>query len=265
VTSLRELFTSATGTPITELMRTDLVSVGPEEDQETAARIIADYDLTAIPVVAAESGRILGIITVDDVLDVIEDELTEDLLKLAGTEDSDIVGATTTTAVKSRLPWLLASWLGGIGGAMLLGTYSTMLEKLVTLAFFMPVVFGMAGNVGSQSSTITVRGIATGELIRFRILSRLRKEAATGLSLGIFFGFLLSVVAYLLYQDLELSLTVGCSICVTMTCAAIFGSMLPLVFNKLGFDPAVSSGPFVTTTTDIISITIYFSIASLFL
>lgn len=265
ILSLRELLSAPDDTPLSEIMSGEFMSVDPEEDRERAAQLIADYDLSAIPVISNESGKMLGIITVDDVLDVIEEEHTEDLLKLAGTEDVDTVGASLFTALRSRLPWLIASWAGGVGGAMLLGNFTSTLEKLVSLAFFMPVVFGMGGNVGSQSSTITVRGIATGELGQHRLFSRLQKEALVGISLGITFAVLLAGVSFLLYQDTRLSAILSVSILATMTCAASLGSMLPMLFQRLGIDPAVASGPLVTTSTDVLSITIYFSIASLLL
>jgi magnesium transporter len=265
ICSLRHLLSSDESLPVSELMTSPVVSVSPEDDQEFVARVIADYDFSAIPVVSDEDKKIIGIITVDDVLDVIEETYTEDILKLAGTEDEDTVHATTSVAIKSRLPWLLASWLGGIMGAMLLGSFSHTLEKVVALAFFMPVVFGMGGNVGSQASTIAVRGIATGHLRSLKLFQQLRKELAIGLTLGGTFGILLFIAAYILYRNLELSAIVGLSILITMTCAASLGSLLPILFDRIGVDPAVASGPFVSTSTDILSITIYFSVASFFL
>lgn len=263
VCSLRELLTAESDVALSELMEESVVLVHPEDDQETVARTIADYDFSSIPVVSPETNQILGIITVDDVIDAIEEEYTEDILKMAGTEDQDFIGASIFTSVKSRFPWLIASWLGGIGGAMLLGSFSSTLEKIVALAFFMPVVFGMAGNVGSQSSTITVRGLATGVLGSHNVFKRMVKEALVGLCLGLTFGLLLGAAAMSLYNDSQLAVIVASSISVTMTCAALLGSLLPVIMNKAGVDPAVSSGPFVTTTTDVISITIYFSVASL--
>lgn len=265
VCSLRELLTAAPTARLSDLAAPEPITVGPDDDQERVARLIANYDLTALPVVAPLTNEMLGIVTVDDILDVMEEEHNEDVLRLAGTEDADIVGATVKVSLRSRLPWLAASWLGGVFGAMLLGGFSGTLERLVALAFFMPIVFGMGGNVGSQSSTITVRGIATGELGRHRIRSRLRKEALVGLALGTVFGSLLALAAYILYGEPSLSLIVGISTLITMTCAAAFGSMAPLLFARLGFDPAVASGPFVTTATDILSISIYFTIATLLL
>lgn len=262
VSSLREILSAEPSQLLSEIMVRDIISVSPEDDQEAVAKLIADYNFSALPVVSPETGAVLGLITVDDVLDVIEEEHTEDILKLVGTEESDTISASPLVAFKSRLPWLLASWLGGVAGAMLLGTFSSTIEKVVALTFFMPVVFGMGGNVGSQSSTITVCGLATGTLGSNKIFVRLRKEASVGLILGLTFGVLLSFAAFLLFKDPRLSIIVGISICITMTCAASLGSMLPVAMEKLGFDPAIASGPFVTTGTDLISIVIYFTVAS---
>ena len=265
VCSLRELLAAGADASISDIIQTDVISVLPDDDQEVVARKIADYDLTAIPVIDQETFRMLGIITIDDIIDVIEEEATEDLLKLAGTEDQDTVSASIPVAMKSRLPWLLASWGGGLCGALLLGQYQSTLEKIVALAFFMPVVFGMGGNVGSQSSTITVRGLATGALAHSRMRTRVRKELFVGLGLGGTFGMLLGVAAFLIYNDLRLAGIVGLSIMATMTFASALGAALPVIFKRLGIDPAVASGPLVTTTTDIMSITIYFTIATLLL
>ncbi|MCB0343896.1 MAG: magnesium transporter [Bdellovibrionales bacterium] len=265
VCSLREILTAAPDTLLSELMNEQIVSVSPEDDQEKVARMIADYDFSSLPVVSPTDNTLLGIITVDDVLDVIEDEHTEDMLKLAGTMDEDIAQSTSWSAIKSRFPWLVASWLGGLVGALLLGEFASTLEKIVALAFFMPVVFGMAGNVGSQSSTITVRGIATGEVSEHRSFGRIKKEALTGLSLGLIFGCLLAGAAFVLFRQPILSIIVGLSITITMTCASSFGAILPLFFRRFGVDPAVASGPLVTTSMDLLSITIYFTVATMLL
>ncbi|MCC6221598.1 MAG: magnesium transporter [Deltaproteobacteria bacterium] len=265
VCSLRELLAASSVSHISQIMKTSFLSVAPNDDQEKVARIIADYDLHSVPVLDPDSKKILGIITVDDIVDVIDEEHTEDLLRLVGTEEQDKIGATIPVAIKSRIPWLGASWLGGIVGAMLLGNFSPALEKVVALAFFMPIVCGMGGNVGSQTSTITVRGIATGELGDYRIFRRLKQEASIGILLGVIFGAMLCLVSLLLYHNIKLSLIVGVSIMMSMTCATSFGAILPFIMQKLGADPAIASGPFVTTSTDLISIVIYFSIASLML
>jgi magnesium transporter len=265
VVSLKQLLSALPDSPLGNIMSEPKPTVSPEESQGAVARIIADYDVSAIAVIDPETSCLQGIITVDDVLDVIEKAHTEEVLKLAGTEDDDTVSASFLVSLRSRMPWLFASWVGGLFGVVLLDHFSDALQHTVMLASFMPVVFGMAGNVGSQTSTITVRGLATGELNPRRILPRLRKELGVGLCLGAAFGVLLGLAAALLYGQFTLSLIVGCSIVATMTLAATVGAVLPLVFKRLGFDPAVASGPLVTTSTDLFSITVYFSIARILL
>lgn len=265
VFSLRELLSKSENQKVSEFMYTDIISVEDKDDQELAAKLIADYDISAIPVCSSEDGKMLGIITIDDVIDVIEEEHTEDILRLAGTEDEDTVGASLTVALKSRMPWLLASCLGGCAGALVIGSFSDTLNKLVALSFFMPVVFGMGGNVGSQASTITVRGLSTGDLQANKTRERFNKEAGVGLLLGLSFAVLLFLVSFILFGQLKLSIIVASSISITMFCSASLGAVLPVVFDKFGIDPAVASGPLVTTCSDIISGVIYFTIATILL
>lgn len=260
---LRTLLASDNAKSISEISDLDPISVPPETDQEVVAKLMADYDLNSLPIVSEDSKKLLGLVTIDDIVDVIEEETTEDILKLAGTVDEDTVGASISTALKSRMPWLFASWVGGVLAAMIMGNFTETLEKVVALAFFMPVVFGMGGNIGSQSTTITVRGLATGDIKSLNIKDRLKKEFQVGLILGLCFAVLLSPVSYLLFSDAKLSIVVGVAIFITMTIAATLGSMLPLLFERLGVDPAIASGPLVTTSTDILSVIVYFLIASL--
>ncbi len=260
--SLKELLRCDNDSIIKDRMQSIEISVNPDDHQEEVAWKIADYDLPSLPVVSKDNGQILGIITVDDILDVLTEEYEQDVSKMIGTDESDTVGATLTTSIKSRLPWLIASWAGGILGALLLGTYSDSIQKMVALTFFMPVVFGMGGNVGSQSSTITVRGLATGELSHSRLLRRVRKEIGVGAILGSIFATLLGIVSYLMFGQINLSVVVSASIFTTMTISSGLGSFLPYLFEKLGFDPAFGAGPLVTTTTDIVSIAVYFTVAT---
>ncbi len=262
VFSFRELLSHQGGTKLQEFMQKEIISVDDNQDQELVAKLISDYDLSAIPVISTDNHSMLGIITIDDVLDIIEEEHTEDILKLAGTEDTDKVGATLAVAIKSRTPWLLASCLGGCIGATILGSFSQTLEKLVALAFFMPVVFGMGGNIGSQASTITVRGLATGDLNSNRSKERLIKEASVGMLLGLLFAGINFVLSLIFFNDLKLSIIVSISTLLTMFISSTTGALLPVIFDRFGFDPAVSSGPLVTTSSDLISGIIYFSIAS---
>jgi magnesium transporter len=244
-------------------MQKDVVSVTAEMDQEEVARMVSRYNLLAIPVVQNDS-TLLGIITVDDVVDVIREEATEDFLQMAGIgKDKEILMKSTFDNVKLRLPWLFASWIGGTVAAYVIGAFASVLESVITLAAFIPIIIGMGGNVGTQSSTIIVRGFATGRLELSRLGSVIWKEMRVGLILGTFYGLLLGGVAMLRFIDAppELGLVVGLSICVSMIIATSIGTLVPIILRKLDVDPAIASGPFVTTSIDVLGILAYFLIA----
>jgi magnesium transporter len=164
-----------------------------------------------------------------------------------------------------RLPWLLASWSGGIVAFFVIGHFEASLSKLVYLAAFIPVIMGMGGNIGTQSSTIVVRGLATGKVNVKQIWEVVSKELAIGLLLGFFYGFLLGMVVHLRYDMWLLGITVGLSVLTSMTLAALVGSLFPMVFARIHIDPAVATGPFVTTSIDILSVFFYFQLATLLL
>jgi magnesium transporter len=208
----------------------------------------------------------LGIVTVDDVVDVIREEATEDFLQMAGAgKDREILLKSSWENAKSRLPWLFASWVGGIIAAFIIGTYNHMLEATVALAAFIPVIIGMGGNVGTQSSTIVVRGIATGRVEAGGELKLLFKELRVGLILGVLYGILLGGFTLLPFVEATpfLGIIVGLSICSSMLIASCIGTVVPLVLRKIDIDPAVATGPFVTTSIDILGVTLYFLIATL--
>ncbi|MEE2876511.1 MAG: magnesium transporter [Candidatus Neomarinimicrobiota bacterium] len=263
VVSLRDLVTAPAGAELKTIMEKDVVSVTAEMDQEEVARMVSRYNLLAIPVVESDSS-LLGLITVDDVVDVIREEATEDFLQMAGIgKDKEILMKSTFDNVKLRLPWLFASWIGGTVAAYVIGAFEPFLESVIALAAFIPVIVGMGGNVGTQSSTIIVRGFATGRLELSRLRSVIWKEMRVGLILGIFYGLLLGGVAMLKFIDAppELGLVVGLSICVSMIIATSIGTLVPILLRKLDVDPAIASGPFVTTAIDVLGILAYFLIA----
>jgi len=246
-------------------MERDFVFVSPETDQEEVAQLVTEYNYLALPVL--NSGNVIeGIITVDDVIDVIREEATEDMLKMAGAgEDEDILLKSTLESVKTRFPWLLASWLGGVCALWIIGSYETMLQQTVLLAAFIPVIMGMGGNVGTQTSTIIVRGIATGHVNIVEISSVIMKEVSIGVIMGVIYGLLLGLLTYVQYSQigapLMLALTVGLSVLFSMFIACLVASFIPIFLYKLDFDPAISTGPFVTTAIDIIGVLGYFIIA----
>lgn len=264
VVSLRQLVMSRPDTPLSSVMETDVISVTPDEDQEDVARIVSRYDLLAVPVVD-DSNKLLGIVTVDDIIDVIREEASEDMLKLAGAGDQLVEVMSVGVSVRRRLPWLAAAWIGGVGASLVIDAFSTTLARLLPLAAFIPVVLGMGGNVGTQSLTIMVRGIATGR-IEFRQMWRvIGREMAVGSVLGVAYGFALALAGWAVNRELSEAFViggvVGLSTLGCMTLAAVVGSAMPLLLHRIGVDPAVATGPFVTTSMDILGVLIYFNIA----
>ncbi|MDW7738696.1 MAG: magnesium transporter [Bacillota bacterium] len=267
VLSLRDLIASSDGSILREIMRRNVISVNAGVDQEEVARIVSKYDLLAIPVVD-EQDRLLGIITVDDVIDVLEQEATEDIYHLAGAreiEGVDLTKAPVLKVVRLRLPWLLIAMAGGIVSGSVIGAYRNTLEAIVMLAVFIPVIMGMGGNVGTQSSTIFVRGLATGEIDRTEVWSYFFREIRIGLSMGVICGLLITITALLWQGNPYLGVVVGISMFVTLSVATLIGTLVPLLLNLAHIDPAITAGPFVTTIKDFTGLLIYFVIASLFL
>ena len=267
VASLRALATTPSNALLKDIMARRVHSVRPETDQEDVAQIVAQYNYLAVPVVDSDN-RLLGIVTVDDIVDVIREEATEDFFRMAGAgKDREILLKSSWENAKVRLPWLFASWVGGVVAASVIGTYEHMLESTIALAAFIPVIIGMGGNIGTQSSTIIVRGMATGRIEVGSELLVLIKELKVGLILGALYGVLLGVFANLKFigTDPMLGLVVGLSIASSMLIAVTVGSFTPLILRKLEIDPAVAAGPFVTTSIDILGVLLYFVIAGILL
>jgi len=267
VISLRILTTTPSSTTLKDIMIKNVHSIRPETDQEDVARIVAQYNFLAVPVIDSDS-HLLGIVTVDDVVDVIREEATEDFLQMAGAgKDREILLKSSWESAKTRLPWLFASWIGGVVAASLIGVFEHMLENIIALAAFIPVILGMGGNIATQSSTIIVRGMATGRVNIGGEIKLILKEIQVGILLGVLYGILLGVFAHLVFTNApdNLGLVVGLSICVSMVVAATVGTIIPLILRKLDIDPAIATGPFVTTSIDILGVLFYFLIAGLFL
>ena len=267
VISLRILTTTPSSTTLKDIMIKNVHSIRPETDQEDVARIVAQYNFLAVPVIDSDS-HLLGIVTVDDVVDVIREEATEDFLQMAGAgKDREILLKSSWESAKTRLPWLFASWIGGVVAASLIGVFEHMLENIIALAAFIPVILGMGGNIATQSSTIIVRGMATGRVNIGGEIKLILKEIQVGILLGVLYGILLGVFAHIIFTDApdNLGLVVGLSICVSMVVAATVGTIIPLILRKLDIDPAIATGPFVTTSIDILGVLFYFLIAGLFL
>ena len=263
IASLRALTTTTPETLLKNIMVKHIHSVSPETDQEEVAQIVAQYNYLAVPVLDTQK-HLLGIVTVDDIVDVIREEATEDFLKMAGAgKDREILLKSTWENAKARIPWLFASWIGGIITATIIGSFEHMLKNIIALAAFIPVIIGMGGNIGTQSSTIIVRGMATGRIEFGNELKILIKEIHVGIILGIIYGIMLGIFAkyQFIKADPFLGIVIGLSICCSMIIAAGVGAFTPLMLRKLDVDPAIATGPFVTTSIDILGVLIYFIIA----
>ena len=268
VVSLRQLVMSRPDRPLSDIMEPDVITVPVHADQEEVARIVARYNFVAVPVVD-NSGKIMGIVTVDDIIDVLYDEAAEDLLKLAGAGQELGPQAGVTDHLKMRYPWLIATCFGGMMAAVILDPF---METLGTfLGLFVPVVIGMAGNVGIQSSTVVVRGLATGHVDPNQATDVIKREIFVGFLLGLGYGVVVGLAAAL-YGHLSgegsdlaaiayFGLSVGLALAMAMLLASTLGTAIPVVLSRLGVDPAVATGPFVTTALDVLGLLAYFGIA----
>lgn len=264
VLSLRDLIVADAQKKISSIMEEDVISVLDTEDREVAARVISDYDFLAIPVIN-KKGILVGIITVDDIIDVLEEEVTEDIHKMVGSAEyyeDKLIKATPLSRAKARLPWLFVCMIGEVISGSVIEFHSDILQAVVALAFFIPIIMAMGGNVGAQSSTIAVRGLATGQLRMDELWKNIWTETKVGFFIGITIGIIISLVTYFWQNSYILGLTIGLSLCLTVISAATVGTLLPLVFTRLNIDPAVATGPFITTAVDVGSLMIYFSLGT---
>ena len=271
VLSLRKLVTARPDARVEDVMARDVISVHPDTDQEDVARLVARYSFLAIPVVS-ETGELLGLVTVDDVIDVLREEATEDILKMVGAGDELVETQGVRKNVAARLPWLLASVVGGLLGAGVMGGFKDTIAQHEYLAFFLPLILGMSGNVGTQAATVTVRALAVGRIsLVGSNLGVVRREVAIGTVMGIIYGTLAGLVAWLAHSVLApgpvdhagaYGLSVGLAFVAGMIVASAVGAALPIALSRVGYDPAVATGPFVTTSVDILGIGAYFAIAA---
>ncbi|MEA3409316.1 MAG: magnesium transporter [Candidatus Eisenbacteria bacterium] len=264
VLPLGTLLLARKGTRVAEIMEPDVVSVSAEMDQEDVARVFMKYDLVAIPVVD-DAGMLVGRITVDDIMDVIHDEAEEDITLMAGTRDEEIHEDSTLRVSRIRLPWLVIGALGGLASASVISLYSFSLEKVLALAFFIPVITAMGGNVGLQTSTIIVRGMHADGTVDGAVSSRLAREWRIALTNAVVLGMAVFLAVVLWLKDWQLAVIVGGALATVILIAATLGTVMPFALRRLGVDPAVAQGPFVTTLNDIIGILVYLGLATLFL
>lgn len=266
VVSLREIILAKPDVAVRTIMRDNVVSVYAGQDQEEVARLVSKYNFLAIPVVDAQQ-RLRGIVTFDDVMDVIEEEAAEDFYRMGGTWEKAETEENNRlwNALRSRLPWLFITLIGGLISGRVVRGFSDTLNSVMSLAYFMPLIAGMGGNVGTQSSTIMVRGIATGDVTPGKAVRHVLGEVQLGISVGLLLGLLVGIVAFLWQGQPILGFIVGVAMLANMLTAATIGSLVPLVFRRLGIDPAVASAPFISTSIDIIGLSIYFGLTTLLL
>ncbi|MGX6969913.1 magnesium transporter [Vagococcus bubulae] len=263
VISLRDLIVSDDDMMIEDMMGERVISVSVNEDQEEVAKMIRDYDFLAIPVVD-DNNHLLGIITVDDIIDVIDDEAASDYSGLAGVDVEATTESSFQAALK-RLPWLVTLLFLGMSTASLISHYEVLISEASILAVFISLITGTAGNAGTQSLAVAVRKLAVSDDKELNFFSLVMSEILTGIITGAVTGIVIFLVVGFWKQNFPLGLVIGIAMLCAITIANLAGSLIPILMEKIGFDPAVASGPFITTLSDLTSVLIYFNIAGLFM
>lgn len=261
---LKKLILSRPGARVKDVMDMDIISVQTDMDQEEVARIVKKYDLVSVPVVDSEN-RLLGRITIDDVVDVIEDEASEDMTMMAGITETDIPETSPFRVSRARLPWLLVAFGGEIISGYLMSRFQTSIAQLISVVFFVPLIMAVGGNVGNQAAVVVIRGLATGEIALIDTRKRLFHEFLVAFINGIFLASLVFFISSLWLQDVKLGIMIGISMIIVIENAAFMGAMIPFLLKKIGIDPAVATSPFITTSNDIFGLLIYFSMITLFI
>ncbi len=247
---------------ISDVMNEDQHLIEATDDQEKAARLFQRYTLVSCAVVD-EAKRLVGVMMIDDIVDVIEEEADEDLKALGGVKGDEELSDTIWYTVRSRFPWLFANLITAIVAANVIHLFEASIQQMVVLAVLMPIVASIGGNAGTQTMTVTVRALATQELRRSNTWRIIRREVAVGICNGVGFAIILGTVAVMWFGIRDLGFVIGLAILTVLSVAALGGILIPLTLNRLGVDPAVSSGPFVTTTTDVIGFFAFLGIATL--
>ncbi len=264
VVPIRRLVTAQPGTPVRELAIREMLSTGPDADQEEVAQLVARYDLLAIPVTDVD-GTMLGVITVDDVIDVITEEATQDIYNLAGLSEEDRVFTSARVSIRKRLPWMLVNLVTAFAAGAIVGLFEGTLEQMVSLAIFLPVVAGIGGNGGIQTLTVITRAIALGEIEFSSGVRAVGKEMAVGLVIGSAAGLVSGGVAWFLHGNMWMGVVLFASMVVTMVTASLVGAAVPLALKALKQDPALGSGVLVTFAVDALGFFSFLGIATLLL
>ena len=270
VASLRNLITTPTDLNISDIMSKDLVKVHVDDYQGHIADIFMKYQFNALPVVDLYN-HLKGIVTWDDVQDIVEEETTDEILTSSGIvtdlgdEDDDILTGSLAHSIKARIPWLFITLIGEFIAVTVTNKYDKTFTALPIIAAFMPLLAGLGGNIGTQSITLMVRGMSTGQITLNSGWHQIMRETITGLSIGVIFGLLVTFVTWGWQHNLELGLIVGIAMSLNMTIATMIGTCTPLVLKKMKIDPAVASGPVIATTIDVIGLAVYLTLVTWYL
>jgi len=270
VVSLRMLLTSPISAKIADIMIKDIVTIQVDDYQDQIADIFMKYQFNALPVVDLYN-HLKGIVTWDDVKDIVEEETTDEILTSSGIvtdlgdDDDDVLTGSIGHAIKARTPWLFITLLGEFVAVWLTNKFDNTFQTLPIIAAFMPLLVGLGGNIGTQSITIMVRGISTGQVTLSTGWKHVGKETVTGLFIGLIFGICVTLATWGWQNSVELGIIVGLAMALNMTIAAVIGTCTPLILKKMHFDPAVASGPVITTAIDIIGLAVYLLLVTAYL
>lgn len=264
VVSLRDIVCSDFQTKISEITNENVITVHYSMDQEEVAKKFEKYGFMTMPVVD-ENNKILGIVTIDDIVEVMTEETTEDIHRLGGVDEEEKVDGSIKESISSRLPWLIVNLVTAILAASVVGFFEGTISQVVTLATFMPIVAGMGGNAGTQSLTIVVRGIALGDLDKENAWRIFFKELMVGLITGIVIGAIIAVLGYIWEKNIVFGIVIGVAMILNMMIATMSGFIVPVILKKLKIDPALASAVFVTTVTDVLGFFFFLGLATAFI
>ncbi len=264
VVSIKDLLLEPRDTRVKEIMNKDVIYVNVYTDQEEVARLFKKYDLVSIPVVD-ENHKLVGRITHDDIIDVIEEEVDEDMSMMAGIMDQEIAEVSPLKISKARLPWLIVAFVGELVSAMVINRFEASIQKIIALSFFFPVIMALGGATSQQAAIIVVRGIATGDISVLSLGKRILVEIKSSMIVGMILGIMLGIVVALWLSNWILGAVVAAALIVVILNAGLIGSAVPVLLYKLNIDPAFATGPFVATTNDILGLLVYLSLVTWFL
>jgi len=264
VVSLKDLVVEPPQRKIRDIMNPEVISTYVYRDQEEVAHLVKKYDLVAVPVVD-ENQRLVGRITHDDIIDVIEEEADEDMALMAGVIRQEIAEESAVKISRARLPWLIAGLFGGIIAAVVINQFESSLKKIIALSFFFPVIMAMGGNTGTQAATVAVRGLATGDISVMHIWKRIWVELKVAFMNGLICGLMLGAIVGYWLSDFFLGAVISFSLVAIVINSGFIGAAVPLVLKRLNIDPALATGPFVTTSNDIFSLLIYLALVTFYL